>query len=132
MIPALLLVAALSNFAPALMAGVTGGSVKAWEYVFTGIESAALWWLAACLLERTQRWSMAGLCVCLYGMFESIQRPICRLVFPMDSAPNIGESSLCAAAGMQTFELSPMLIAICAFSLSVNLQKFVGAKTNNF
>lgn len=132
MIPALLLIAALSNFAPALIAGVSGGSVRAWEYVFTGLESAALWWLAACLLNRTQRWSMAGLCVCLYGLFESIQRPVCRLAFPMDKAPDIGNASLCTAAGMQTFELSPMLIALCAFSLSVNLQKLVGHKPNHF
>ena len=90
----LLIVAALSAFAPAALASVLGGTEAAWFYVCSGLESAFLWcfvgWTTAFLTARV---------IAAWGYFEAVQRPVCRLAFPMDHpvalAPGQG---LCDAA----------------------------------
>lgn len=94
------------------------GSRAAWEYVFTGVETTALWLAVAVMLPRAIKplW-WAGLCVCAYGVFESIQRPICRLAFPMD-APPPGGGYLCDMAGVSTSALS--MLAVCLVAAAVS------------
>ena len=110
----LLLAAAVAHIAPDAMTG----SRAAWEYVFTGIEATALWLAVAVMLPRAIKplW-WAGLCVCAYGVFESIQRPICRLAFPMD-APPPGTGYLCDMAGVSTSSVS--MLAVCLVAAVVS------------
>lgn len=84
----LLLLAAACIFLPELLPLVAGGSVAAWFYVFSGIEAAALWAIAAALLaSHTGHVLTVGRAVCAWASFEALQRPMCRLPFPMDRPP---------------------------------------------
>lgn len=121
MIPfALLLLAALCNLAPEYVAAATGWSIAATEYVTYGVEAAALWWCAAWLLGSLaahetwlRRWLRPSQLLCCYGMWEALQRPACRLVFPMDAPPKIKHpDGLCAAAGIPTYHLSPYVLLL--------------------
>lgn len=114
LVAVLLLVAALAHIAPDAMPG----SRAAWEYVFTGAEATALWLTAAVLLpaRRSLAW-WGALAVCAYGVFESIQRPICRLAFPM-TAPPPGGGYLCDMAGVPTSALS--MLAVCLVAAVVS------------
>jgi hypothetical protein len=96
---ALLIVAALAHLAPEPVAAVTGGSVKAWEYVAGGLEAAALYAALGALLRHHAVTPVAA-----WGAVEGLQRAGCRLVFPMDRAPQLAEGqTLCTAAtGMPT------------------------------
>ena len=121
---ALLLLAVGVNLLPEPIAAMSGGSIKAWEFVAGGIEAAALWWAVAALYERQRGpWLLPVQVVCAYGMFESLLRPSCRLMFPMDRAPVIKQPyGLCEAAGIPAYDFTPILIALCALVLSSALQ----------
>ena len=75
------------------MAWVTGESAKAWDYVLQGTQAAALWTLLAGLMPHILVRS-----ACALGTFEAMQRPVCRLMFPMDRPPQTGGLNLCEAA----------------------------------
>jgi hypothetical protein len=83
----------VAHYAPAFMSWALGGTVAAWDYVTQGAQAAALWSLVASgaghVLARG---------VCALGVFESMQRPICRAMFPMDRSPQTGGQNLCDAA----------------------------------
>lgn len=95
MTPALLLaVAAAAVILPEHMAAWLGGSHAAWAYVLSGVEAAALW----CALGVVCTHALVR-AVCLWGVFEAAQRPVCRLAFPMDKPPPLQPGqSLCDAA----------------------------------
>lgn len=124
-LPALLVVAVAANFAPEIISGWTGTSIKAWEYVANGAALAALWTICGAYVERepasnTMRVPMMA--ICAYGAFEAAQRPACRLLFPMDRAPVIiSPDGLCAAAGIPTYWLSPVLIGLLACLIAARL-----------
>lgn len=81
-------------------------STLAWETVMYGIETTALWLLAAFYLVGRKGWQLT-VAVCGYGVFESVQRPLCRLAFPMDKRLILGPGEyLCDKAGWSTSELS--------------------------
>lgn len=109
----LLLVAAVAHIAPEALPG----SVRAWEYVGTGVEATALWLAVAALLPGRGLPRLGGLAVCAYGVFESIQRPVCRLAFPMDAPPPHG-GFLCDMAGVPTSALS--MLAVCMVAAVVS------------
>lgn len=89
-----LCLAVAAYFSPEVAASVFGGTHAAWTYVMAGAESAALW---AALGTSTS--SLLVRLVATWGVFEASQRPICRLAFPMDRAPNLPEGvNLCDAA----------------------------------
>jgi len=112
-IPALLLVAALAHLAPAALSVYFGGTEAAWQYACYGVEACALWLCVAAMLRGALRWT--GWSVCAYGVFESVQRPMCRLLLPMDRAPNLPDGvNLCDAAGIPLTVLSPIAIALVA------------------
>jgi hypothetical protein len=83
----------VAHYAPDFMSWVLGGTVAAWDYVTQGAQAAALWALVASgavhVLARA---------VCTLGVFEAMQRPICRAMFPMDRPPQTGGQNLCDAA----------------------------------
>lgn len=86
----LLAVAVGAAFLPELMPYLTGGSVAAWAYVMGGIEAWALWVVVGLLVASTparQHAITTARCICGWGAFEAIQRPACRLAYPMDRAP---------------------------------------------
>lgn len=129
----LLIVAIACNFLPAIIADITGHSLAAWFFVADNLQLACLWWVAAVLFERLadrdhalSAYKMPTLAVCAYGVFEAIQNPICRLVFPMNAPPPKHADGICAAAGMPTYDLSPLLIALCAVALASTLAKLPG------
>jgi len=98
----LLLLAALAHISPEPLADHFGGSLKAWVYVSTGTETTFLWLTVASLSSK-----LPVLAVCLYGVYESIQRPLCRLMLPMDKAPQLDPGQfLCDAAGIGTAQIS--------------------------
>jgi hypothetical protein len=80
---ALLAIAILAHFAPEFVADLTNGSIRAWEYVFGGVETTALWLFAGASAAGAFR------ALAAYGAMESAAKPMCRLAFPMDRAPII-------------------------------------------
>ena len=134
----LLIVAVACNFLPAIVATSLGHSLAAWFFVADNVQLACLWWVAGVMFEKLamldtslEPYRIPTLAVSAYGVFEAIQNPICRLVFPMDAPAPRHPEGICAAAGMPTYDLSPLLIALCAVALTVNLQRLVGYRTNN-
>ena len=82
-------------FAPAHIAGWGAWPISAVEYVAYGVESAALW----AVLGWHYRRSIPAQAVCAWGLFEAIQRPICRLQFDMmHRVPLPDGQTLCEAA----------------------------------
>lgn len=110
---ALLLLFGLANYGPELVAWVTGESAKAWEYVIQGVQTAALWTLVAGFIPH-----MLARATCALGAFEAMQRPVCRLMFPMDRPPQTGGMNLCeAAVGMPVAwinALAALFVAVLA------------------
>lgn len=90
---ALLLLFALANYGPELVAWAAGESAKAWDYVLQGVQAAALWALIAGLVPH-----VLARAACALGAWEAMQRPVCRLMFPMDRPPQTGGLNLCEAA----------------------------------
>ena len=124
-LPVLLIVAILGTFAPEIIADLTGDSIRAWEFVATGSTMAVLWMACGAYIEREPVSSptrLPMLALCAYGAFEAVQMPVCRLMFPMDRAPKIVHpDGLCAAAGIQTYELSPLLVSLLACLIARHL-----------
>lgn len=90
---ALLLLFALANYGPELVAWAAGESAKAWDYVLQGVQAAALWALIAGFMPH-----VLVRAACALGAWEAMQRPVCRLMFPMDRPPQTGGLNLCEAA----------------------------------
>lgn len=134
----LLLVALLCNYLPEVIVAVHGGSLAAWFFVADNLQTAALWWavgsmaetLAQYEAERARVFLLPTLAVCAYGIFEAIQAPICRLAFPMNVPPPKHPEGVCGAAGLPTYDLSPLLIALCAVILARTLQPITDARTH--
>ena len=124
-LPVLLIVAILGEFAPEIIADLTGDSIRAWEFVATGSTMAVLWMACGAYVEREPADSpsrLPMLALCAYGAFEAVQMPVCRLMFPFDRAPQfIQPDGLCAAAGIPTYELSPVLVSLLACLIAHNL-----------
>ncbi len=123
LVAGLLILAALTNLGPELVATLTGGSIRAWEYVAEGVQAAALWLVVLVLLVLTARHPLVrsvAAAVCSYGAAEAALRPACRLAFPMDRPPNVpAPEGLCAAAGWPWWwELSPVALALCALAFT--------------
>ncbi len=116
---ALLALAALAYFAPELLARLGTGTVGAWEFVFYGIEASALWALAFVTLP-----GFAVRCICAWGMFEAMQRPVCRLAFPMDRKPQIPEGqTLCDAVFAVPMSAVSVVLALCLAALVQEVQR---------
>lgn len=108
MIAGVLLIAVLAHLAPPFLADAVGGTLTAWEYVCYGCETAALWLLAAGMRRRVAWWAVCG-----YGFFESVQRPLCRALYPMDRAPKLpAGATLCDATGLPFAMLSPIIVGL--------------------
>jgi hypothetical protein len=91
---ALLVVAALSYFGPEALPTLFGGTRAAWQYVLNGVEASFLWAFVFAFVPRFEARAIAA-----WAMFEAMQRPVCRLAFPMDRAPDLGGAvGLCDAA----------------------------------
>lgn len=119
MITFLLALAVVAYFAPELLSGLGLGAVGAWEFVLYGAEAAALWGLAFVTLR-----GLAVRCVCAWGMFEALQRPVCRLAFPMDRKPQIPEGqTLCDAAFQLPMSGLSVVLALCLAALVQEVQR---------
>lgn len=129
---ALLMLAMLANYLPEIIVDMGGGSLAAWFVVFDNVQISALWWTVALFAERMDNESRAlvlpTLAVCAYGIFEASQVAICRLAFPMDRLPPKHPEGVCGAAGVPTYDLSPLLIALCAVFLARSLPTFTDAR----
>ena len=119
MTAALLLAAAAAYFLPEVLPALLGGTQAAWAYVTAGMEAAFLWALAFMLVRRLECRLIAA-----WGLFEALQRPVCRLAFPMDHAPRIGEGqNLCDAAfGLPMSALS-VLMALFLVAIVQEVQR---------
>lgn len=128
MIQAMLAAAVAATFLPEALAACLGGTVAAWFYAMSGVEAAALWAAACAWVCATQRGHelITGRAVCAWAVFESMQRPICRLVFPMDRPPKIPEGkNLCdVATGLPMSLVS----VIAALFLAALVQEFERAR----
>ena len=120
-VAAMLVVVLLCNYAPEILAGAGLGTLAAWFVVARGLQAAALWWIVGRLIEALSDarrdlapYRLPGLAVCSYGVFEAAQVPACRLAFPMDRAPPVHPEGMCGAAGLPTYDLAPVLMALCA------------------
>jgi len=126
--PASLLIVALMYYAPEVIVALAGGSLAAWFLVVTNVQTASLWWLLGTMAERTA-FLLPTQAICTYGIFEAIQTPICRLAFAMDRPPPKHPEGVCGAAGLPTYDLAPLLIAMCAVLLARHLSSFTDART---
>lgn len=113
---ALLVVAVGVYFAPEVLPIVFGGTRGAWEYVATGAEAAFLWSVVFFFVNRFEARAVAA-----WGVFEALQRPVCRLAFPMDRAPHLdsGQNLCDAAFGVPMSALS----VLAALGLAALLQE---------
>jgi hypothetical protein len=92
-VPLLVLVTAI-YFGPEWMAAGTGATRGALEYISAGTEAAALW-----LLLLLWCWGTSAAAVCAWAAMEALQRPLCRLMLPLDRAPVLADGqTLCEAA----------------------------------
>jgi hypothetical protein len=90
----LLVLAAGCCVLPDVLPVVFGGSRAAWDYVTSGAGAACLWAFAFLVLARFE-----ARLICAWAMFEALQRPVCRLVFPMDKPVKLEDGqNLCDAA----------------------------------
>lgn len=112
----LLFIAVAAHLMPEHVANAMGHSVVAWETVGYGIEATCLWLAVYSTTKIPALWA-----VCAYGAFESIQRPACRLLLPMDRrlALQPGQT-MCDAVGVETANLS--VIAAC-LALTIVVQR---------
>lgn len=103
---ALLILAAVASFGPALLSAALGGTEAAWAYVCSGLESALLWsFVGATATAVTAR------AIAAWGLFEGSERAACRLHFPMDHPVSLlPGQSLCDAA----FGLPMTWLSVCA------------------
>ena len=89
-----LLLAAACCVLPDVLSAAVGGTRAAWDYVGTGVQGACLWCFAFIVLQRFE-----ARLICAWAMFESLQRPVCRLAFPMDRPVKLEDGqNLCDAA----------------------------------
>lgn len=125
MIPGLLLLLlAAVHFLPDVLPSLVGGSRAAWAYVTSGTEAAALWGLAFVLMRH-----FAARAVAAWGLFEALQRPVCRLAFPMDRKPDLsGEQNLCDAAFGLPMSLLSVLFALLLAALLQEVQRAADAR----
>jgi hypothetical protein len=98
--------------------GWWGGTPAAWAYVGYGLEALCLWLLAARLVRNSPaRWPLWA--VCAYGAWESLQRAGCRLMLPMDRAPQLSDGqTICQAAGVPGWAIAPAVLALVAASVA--------------
>jgi len=101
-VPLLVLVAAL-YFGPEWAAEGLGATRGALEFVSAGTEATALW-----LLLLLWCWRTEAAPVCAWAAMEAAQRPLCRLMLPIDRPPVLADGqTLCeAAVGMHMTWLS--------------------------
>jgi len=120
----LLLAVAAGNIGPELVAALTGGSTRAWEYVAEGSLMALLWLAVLALLMPYRRLRLPAAAVCGYGFAEAALRPVCRLAFPMTGPPAVpARECLCTAAGWPWWwELTPLAAALCATAVAQALK----------
>jgi hypothetical protein len=96
-----------------------GGTLAAWSYVVQGFEATALWaalgitatrWLRSATEDEAKIFSAA----CAWGAVEAIERPLCRLAFPMDQKPPLPKNqNLCEAAfGVDVMYVSVFFAAL--------------------
>ena len=121
----LLALAVAAAFLPEVLPALLGGTRSAWFYVLSGMEAGALWFAVGSLLAVSQmpRHAMtAARCVCAWGAFESVQRPMCRLAFAMDRPPTLPEGkNLCdVATGLPMSWVS----VVAALFLAALVQEF--------
>ena len=86
---ALLALFALANYGPDPIAALTETSARAWDYVLQGGQAAALWAVLASFMPH-----IVARGACALGAWEAMQRPVFRLMFPMDRSPQTGSATL--------------------------------------
>lgn len=119
---AFLVVAVGVYFSPEVLPTLIGGTRGAWEYSAYGLEASFLWSVAFLLVNQFEARAVAA-----WGAFEALQRPVCRLAFPMDHPPQIdpGQSLCDAAFGVPMSALS----VVAALGLAAVAQEFGRARS---
>ena len=81
----------------------------AWETVCFGLESTLLWLYA---MTRTGPLTRGEIAVAAYGVFESLQRPVCRALLDMGKPAGLkqGQYMCDVATGFPVSMLSPILV----------------------
>jgi hypothetical protein len=131
----MLTVALLANYLPEVLVRFGFGTLPAWFVFARNLQAAALWWLLGRMIEALSDarrdlapYRLPGLAVCSYGIFEAAQVPACRLAFPMDRAPPVHPEGVCGAAGLPTYDVAPVLMALCAVLVARALPTFTEAR----
>lgn len=108
---ALLLICAVAHLGPEIAVMAIGGKLGPWETVCYGIEAALLYLYA---LARTGPLSRGEIAAALYGLFESIQRPLWRVFLPMDRPAGLrpGQYMGDVVTGFPVSMLSPILLLL--------------------
>lgn len=126
LIVALLALTAGVEMLPGHIAHWRAESPAAWDYVAAGARSAGLFIMLGLLFigytVRRPFCRLAALCICAWGTTESVLRPVCRLMLPMDRPPQIQPPrGLCSAAGMPWwYDVTPLAAVACtAVTLSL-------------
>lgn len=106
----LLALFALANYAPEAIAALLRQSVGAWDYVLQGIQAGALWAVVGLSMQH-----IVARAACALGAWEAMQRPVCRLAFPMDRPPQAGGLNLCeVAVGMPIAWINALAVLFVA------------------
>lgn len=100
----------LANYAPEFIASSLRQSVGAWDYVMQGVQAAGLWAVVGMCMQH-----IVARAACALGAWEAMQRPICRLAFPMDRPPQTGGLNLCeAVVGMPIAWINALAVLFVA------------------
>lgn len=119
---ALLLICAIAHLGPEVFSRVFGGRIGPWESVCYGMEAALLYLYA---MARTGKLTAAEVAAGLYGFFESIQRPVCRAMLPMDGPPGLkpGQYLCDVATGFPVSALSPIALLVTVLVIAKEITK---------
>ena len=110
MIAALAVFVVVLQFGPELAAALGFGSESAWQYVASGLESAALWTAVALFVRGL------GSVAAWWAAVEGAERAGCRLAFDMATKPATNLPLCDAALGVPASGLS-VVVAIALAGL---------------
>jgi hypothetical protein len=119
----LLALMAAESLLPEILAVTFSHNLVAWERVMVGVEVSGLILVIGHMIapRLTIDEARYAYLVLAYGLFESVQR-LCRLAFPMDKPLKLPPGQYaCEAAGLNTSQLSVLLVMAVAFMLAMRM-----------
>ena len=122
----LLVIVFTAHYAPDLLGDFYPGrevaAARAWQLVLRGVEATLLYLIVWTLVPyRPFVPRYAASLACSWGVFESVQIPLCRLPYAMDRPPSIDTklySGLCDHVTGTPVYMATLYVVLIAFALN--------------